>query len=138
MEDAPAHKPPKDALASSMASLAWSRERDLLASLVQRFGARMPTLGFAAQTVDDGADEVERLLDLGRAKMEAKGVDAIFVNRVGVPGQGFEHPMNGGHLLWSTDGEGPRVEQAARQPKPLLARWIMDQLILGGVIGSRS
>jgi phosphopantothenoylcysteine decarboxylase/phosphopantothenate--cysteine ligase len=118
----------KDALAQ-MEALEWTKERDILASLCSEFGDRSYFLGFAAQTASDNAPEsVEaQLLAYGREKLAAKGAQAIFVNRVGVPGTGFGSPTNAGWLLEAASDIAR--ESGGPRPKDELAGWMLDQLI---------
>lgn len=121
----------KASLLPAMAALPWRQGVDILAALTTARARATRFLGFAAQTVDD-ADEAAvaaELVRLGRAKLASKGVDAIFVNRVGVPGLGFASATNAGYLLVGA-GErdvavipsGPPVDKAE------LARWLLREL----------
>jgi phosphopantothenoylcysteine decarboxylase/phosphopantothenate--cysteine ligase len=117
----------KRELIDALATTQWQSAADILKALVAAHGQRTRFLGFAAQTASGEPDEVEReLVRLGRAKLLAKGADAIFVNRVGVPGLGFSSETNGGYLLLRGASEvlasGPPI------PKPALARWLLGEL----------
>ena len=130
--DASTSKLDKAALLPAMASLRWRHGVDILASLTAA-AADGPTrprfLGFAAQTVDEGPDVEAELLRLGHAKLAAKGVDALFVNRVGVPGLGFASPTNAGSLLVrETRDEVEVVPSGPPVTKQQLARWLLVQL----------
>lgn len=115
----------KAALLSALAPGAWVEGVDVLATLVQRFGERSFFLGFGAQTVDEGQDVPTCLLHAARDKLARKGCQALFVNRVGVPGVGFHSDTNTG-LLVHRDG---RVEDAGEpRAKPALAAWLLDRL----------
>lgn len=95
---------------------------DILAEVAAH--PRRPALvvGFAAET-----DDIERY---ARGKLEAKRVDMIAANRVGVPGSGFEADDNALTLYWHGGsralGPAPKVELAdaladmvaARLPPP--------------------
>jgi phosphopantothenoylcysteine decarboxylase / phosphopantothenate---cysteine ligase len=124
----------KDEVLAAFATMGWRSEVDILATLVERHGARTKFLGFAAQTVDARLDEREvgdELRRLGAAKLDRKGCDALFVNRVGVPGLGFGSPTNAGLLLFSDDPrQPPRQPRDSGPPraKAELAAWLLDEL----------
>lgn len=124
----------KSALLPTMAGLHWRTGVDILASLTARHAAsadRPFFLGFAAQTVADGPEVEAELLRLGAAKLVSKGVDAIFVNRVGVPGLGFASPTNAGYLLLRAPEEDAGVTvrpSGPAVPKEQLADWMLAQL----------
>ena len=129
--DGVAGKLDKAALLPAMAGLRWRHGVDILATLTAAAHEPRPRfLGFAAQTVADDVVDVEaELLRLGRAKLASKGVDALFVNRVGVPGLGFASPTNAGHLLIRRAND--EVDVIASGPpiaKDRLARWLLAQL----------
>jgi phosphopantothenoylcysteine decarboxylase/phosphopantothenate--cysteine ligase len=120
-------KLPKEHLVDAVRSLEWERAPDLLATLTSEF-PRSFYLGFAAETVAPDADVDARLRDLGRAKLAAKGCQALFANRVAAPGTGFASPTNAGWLLLRA---GDRVEEhssGAPRAKAELARWVLAQL----------
>lgn len=128
--DAAAGKLDKASLLPSLRALAWRQGRDILASLT----AAHPDpkfLGFAAQTVEDAEPEAvtRELLRLGAAKLQAKDVDALFVNRVGVPGLGFASATNAGHLLVRGE-QGAVTVVPSGEPidKAVLARWLLAEL----------
>ena len=113
-----------------LASVEWTKERDLLASLTEEFADDVYFLGFAAQTVAASSEaEVEAaLLAYAKDKVERKGADAIFVNRVGVEDTGFGTPTNAG---WWTSGRGEAFAaqpSGAPRPKAELARWLLDRV----------
>ena len=89
------------------------RTQDILAAVAA--DARRPrvVVGFAAET-----DDVERY---ARGKLDAKRVDAIAANRVGVPGSGFESDDNALTLYWR---DGARTLGPA--PKTALAEALLD------------
>jgi phosphopantothenoylcysteine decarboxylase/phosphopantothenate--cysteine ligase len=122
----------KDRVLESFSAMRWRTEVDILATLAERHRPRTRFLGFAAQTVDEplGADADEQLRAqlgrLGAAKLERKGCDALFVNRVGVPGLGFASPTNAGLMIFADGGE--LVDAGAPRPKLALAEWMLDQL----------
>jgi phosphopantothenoylcysteine decarboxylase/phosphopantothenate--cysteine ligase len=120
----------KHELPAAMSPGAWVESVDVLATLAARHRGRAFFLGFGAQTVDDGADVSEALVAAGAAKLARKGCDAIFVNRVGAPGTGFESDTNAGVLLEAAEGGGSRVLASALEPVPkaALAGWILDRL----------
>ncbi|MEM6992084.1 MAG: bifunctional phosphopantothenoylcysteine decarboxylase/phosphopantothenate--cysteine ligase CoaBC [Myxococcota bacterium] len=126
-------KLPKDQLEAMLAGGAWKRGVDVLATLTERHGSQCRFLGFGAQTlpaeVTAPAEVAEALRAVGEAKLEAKGCDALFVNRVGVPATGFASPTNTG-LLLRRRADGPVVVQDAGPvvPKATLADWILTQL----------
>jgi phosphopantothenoylcysteine decarboxylase/phosphopantothenate--cysteine ligase len=70
------------------------------------------TIGFAAET--------ELLETHARAKLEAKGIDMIAANQVGVAGVGFNADENELLVLWQGGGE-----RLARAPKAALARRVV-------------
>lgn len=137
VDGATGRKLEKAELLAALPRLRWRAEVDVLAGLTRRFGRGAPDgaprsrfLGFAAQTVEDADDaSVEaELLRLGRAKLEAKGADALFVNRVGAPGVGFASATNAGYLL-TRRGEEVAVQPSGPPvPKATLARWMLDAL----------
>jgi phosphopantothenoylcysteine decarboxylase/phosphopantothenate--cysteine ligase len=134
-----AHKSPKSSMLSELHGLEWAQERDLLGALIERHGARVPSLGFAAQTLRSEGDRAADLRSLGEEKLRRKGADALFANEVGRPGVGFESETNEGVLL--VRGEGDAVSSQSSppaMPKDTLAGWILDHLRTHGVIGSRS
>lgn len=125
----PAHaKVPKEQVLETFASIRWRAEVDILASLVERHSSTK-FLGFGAQTIDAGSPaEVElELRRLGTEKLARKRCDALFVNRVGVPGLGFASSTNAGALLFAGDPVEV-VDSGAPQLKLELADWILDQL----------
>ena len=121
----------KAGLLPALGQLRWRVGVDILAALTGKHtGVDRPRfLGFAAQTVADGPDLEAELRRLGRAKLHAKRVDALFVNRVGVPGLGFASPTNAGWLL-TRDAHGEIVEAPSGPPvaKRELAAWLLAQL----------
>ncbi len=129
--DASVAKLDKATLLPTLANLRWRVGVDILAALTAKYvGANRPYfLGFAAQTVADDVDLESALLRLGRAKLVAKRVDALFVNRVGVPGLGFASPTNAGWLL-TRHPDGEICESASGPPvaKRELAGWLLSRL----------
>jgi phosphopantothenoylcysteine decarboxylase / phosphopantothenate---cysteine ligase len=123
-------KLPKEQALDAFAAMRWRTEVDILASLV----ARHPStkfLGFAAQTVEGGRSRAEveaELHRLGVEKLARKRCDALFVNRVGVPGLGFASSTNAGSLLFAGEPDVDVVDAGEPQPKLELAGWILDQL----------
>ena len=122
----------KTELLARLGTLTWRTGVDILASLTASAGPETRFLGFAAQTVEGDEPQVAAsLVRLGEAKLAAKGADAVFVNRVGVPGLGFASATNGGILLLSEKfaREGRRrIPSGPPAPKPALARWLLDHL----------
>lgn len=122
----------KHEVLAAFATMQWRSEVDILASLIARYGAgRGPTrfLGFGAQTVDAALEPAQveaELQRLGAAKLARKRCDALFVNRVGVPGLGFASPTNAGLLLFA---EQPGARSSGQpQAKSALAGWLLDEL----------
>lgn len=115
----------KQALVEAMASGAWEQGVDVLATLTARHSERAFFLGFGAQTVDEGQDVRARLHEAGVAKLERKGCQAIFINRVGVPGVGFSSATNTGLLVTAS---GDVHDAGATMPKRELARWLLDRV----------
>ena len=72
----------------------WSQVPDLLAALSKRRPHGQTLLGFAALAGKDAA-----LIELGKAKLAAKGCDLLMVNPIDRQGQGFGDQANGGWLL---------------------------------------
>ncbi|MEZ4453641.1 MAG: bifunctional phosphopantothenoylcysteine decarboxylase/phosphopantothenate--cysteine ligase CoaBC [Nannocystaceae bacterium] len=130
----------KAGLVDAIGGLDWRVGVDVLKTLTAAH-AGVRFLGFAAQTVaaDDEAEVEAELVRLGREKLDAKGVDAIFVNRVGVPGVGFASSTNAGTLILRRPGAAPEVLVSGRPTaKEALAAWILDALgprLLGGQDG---
>ncbi|MGB1700613.1 MAG: bifunctional phosphopantothenoylcysteine decarboxylase/phosphopantothenate--cysteine ligase CoaBC, partial [Nannocystaceae bacterium] len=132
-------KGPKSSMLSDLQGMDWSQERDLLQGLIERHGARVPSLAFAAQTLSSGEERRATLRSLGEQKLQRKGATALFVNEVGRPGVGFESATNEGLLL--VRGSGDEVDELVSPPaapKPVLAGWMLDRLLERGVIGSSS
>jgi phosphopantothenoylcysteine decarboxylase/phosphopantothenate--cysteine ligase len=118
----------KDELIAGVEKIRWEKERDLLREMCSRYRPATRFMGFAAQTVEaiDDSGEIDRQLKaMGLAKLQRKGCDAIFVNRVGVPHTGFSTPTNAGHLLFAG---GRCVSWHAVQPKNELAKNIIEEL----------
>lgn len=115
----------KQALVAAMGEGAWEQGVDVLATLVECHGERAFFLGFGAQTVDEGDDVRARLLEAGTAKRRRKRCDAIFVNRVGVPGVGFSSDTNTGLLVM---GDERVVDAGPPRLKRALAGWMLDEL----------
>ena len=123
-------KLPKQDLFVALGAHAWAPAVDVLRTLVERHHQRAYFLGFGAQTVD--SDEPARidaaLQTAGRQKLESKGCDAIFVNRVGAPGTGFSSDTNAGLLMVRTQGDPLVVASGTPVPKSELAGWLLDHL----------
>ena len=135
--DSAPEKLEKAALLPTLSGLRWRAGIDILATLTTRHAAadvparRRPRfLGFAAQTVPEGLDVEAELLRLGRAKLLAKRVDTLFVNRVGVPGLGFASPTNAGYLLQVDPTSSTITVHPSGPPmaKEALAVWLLAQL----------
>lgn len=119
----------KQALIAAMAAEAWVQGVDVLATLTERHRRRATFLGFGAQTVDAGQDVRAQLLEAGRSKLRRKGCDAIFVNRVGVPGVGFGSDTNTGLLV---TGDDVVHDAGPPRPKAELAAWLLDRMVEEG------
>lgn len=104
---------------------------DVLATLVERYGETTMFLGFGAQTIEDvDAADSGALERQGHEKLRQKRCHALFVNRVGVAGQGFGAENNTGSLLFPPRGgsAGDSFDAGVPRPKSALARWILDHL----------
>lgn len=122
----------KQQILSELATMQWRSEVDILATLVERYHKRTKFLGFAAQTVDSDRtpEQVElELRRLGAEKLARKRCDALFVNRVGIPGLGFASPTNAGLLLFPDQADQDHaIDSGTPQAKTELADWLLDQL----------
>lgn len=122
-------KLPKDDMTKALASGILVEGVDVLATLTARHAGRAHFLGFGAQTVEAPVDDAALravLVQAGKTKLQKKGADSIFVNRVGVPGVGFGSDTNTGVLLLRGDAD---VRDAGPpRPKAELAAWLLDQL----------
>lgn len=117
----------KDDMVDALAAGVLVEGVDVLATLTERYGSSSYFLGFGAQTVEGEASEArvrEVLRETGRAKLRKKNCDALFVNRVGVPGVGFGSDTNTGLLLRGDD----ELDAGPPRPKRVLAGWLLDQL----------
>jgi phosphopantothenoylcysteine decarboxylase/phosphopantothenate--cysteine ligase len=95
---------------------------DILAELGARRSEGLVLVGFAAETPGSaGAGDV---LEAGRGKLAAKGLDLLVVNEVGRPGTGFGAETNRAAILGSDGSEEPLREWT----KAELARAICDRL----------
>lgn len=122
----------KQQVLATFATMQWRSEIDILATLVECYSSRTKFLGFAAQTVDAelSPEQVElELRRLGADKLARKRCDALFVNRVGVPGLGFASSTNAGSLLFAEQPERA-IESGEPQAKTQLAHWLLDQLAI--------
>lgn len=85
------------------------RTRDILADVAAHASRPRRVIGFAAETND--------IEHYARGKLEAKRVDMICANRVGVTGSGFEADDNALHVFWkngdATLGPARKAEVAA-------------------------
>jgi len=131
--DSASGKLEKRELLATMGAIRWRLGVDVLASLVREHSDRGRFLGFAAQTVEARDDEsvVGQLVQLGRAKLLAKGADAIFANRVGVAGLGFASATNAGSLILrgsSTHDAITAIDSGPPMSKFALARWLLRAL----------
>lgn len=101
------------------ASLVLERTEDVLAEIAGHPLRPACVLGFAAETHD-----VETY---ARGKLEAKRLDGIAANRVGVPGQGFDADENALTLYWN----GGQREYATASKAAIaegLVDWVADWL----------
>jgi phosphopantothenoylcysteine decarboxylase / phosphopantothenate---cysteine ligase len=89
---------------------------DILAEVVRRRRAGQLIIGFAAETNDSMAN--------GRAKLAAKGADAIVVNDVTADGVGIEADTNAATFLTSTTSI-----ELEEMPKRELADRILDEIL---------
>ena len=87
---------------------------DILAQVLTRRVPGTLVIAFAAETED--------ILANGRAKLQRKGAEAIFVNDVSQPGQGFDADNNAG--FWITDSEAIEFHPAAKR---LIAKEILSR-----------
>jgi phosphopantothenoylcysteine decarboxylase/phosphopantothenate--cysteine ligase len=100
-------------------SLVLERTVDILAEIASHPQRPACLLGFAAETHD-----VETY---ARGKLEAKRLDGIAANRVGVPGQGFDADENALTLYWN----GGHREYATASKSAIamgLIEWVADWL----------
>ena len=89
---------------------------DILAEITARKSPGTLVVGFAAET--------ENILANGSQKLHRKGVDALFVNDVSIPGVGFDADRNEGY--WLTESETTRLPQASKRE---LAGLILDRVV---------
>jgi len=91
-------------------ALEFTRTADVLADVARHPARPRLVVGFAAET--DG-----ELAAHARAKLRAKGADAIAANRVGVPGSGFEVDENTLEVHWRNGSRtlGPGSKQAVAE-----------------------
>ena len=127
----------KDAFIEGLPGRTFCAETDLVATLAQRFPNATRFLAFAAETADGAPDQVQaQLLQNARRKLERKGTDAIFVNRVGTTTTGMGSATNAGTLIFATPGSLGATPSAGKDvvssgppvAKRVLARWILDNL----------
>ena len=93
----------------------WEQNQDILADMGAR-GAPRVRVGFAAET--------EAGLDAARAKLQAKACHLLALNRVDLPGEGFEAETNRVILL---DRSGS-CEEIPLAPKEEVASRILDRV----------
>ncbi len=93
---------------------------DILAGLAAQNRPGLTIIGFAAETEPDE----ERLLELGRRKLERKGCDYLVVNRVGWT-QGFTSNDNEVLML----GRGGDIVMEASGSKVSVAERILDAIV---------
>jgi phosphopantothenoylcysteine decarboxylase/phosphopantothenate--cysteine ligase len=106
----------------------WVEGIDVLTTLTERHGTSSRFLGFAAETASGDAEGVRaELVAEGAAKLRKKGVQALFVNRVGVPDTGFATPTNAGILLRARADGIEALDSGLPRPKGELAAWLLDR-----------
>jgi phosphopantothenoylcysteine decarboxylase/phosphopantothenate--cysteine ligase len=93
-----------------------AKNPDILAEVSRLKNSSQFVLGFAAET--------ENPTQNGIIKLRQKGCDAIFVNDVSQPNQGFESSFNGGWWMSSPD----KVEHLDACPKSELARKLFAKI----------
>ncbi len=98
---------------SETLTLELVRTRDILADVAAHAARPRRVIGFAAETHD-----IERY---ARGKLEAKRVDMICANRVGVAGSGFEAEDNALQVFWA-GGEA----MLGPAPKTAIADALLD------------
>ena len=98
---------------SDTLTLELVRTRDILADVAAHAARPHRVIGFAAETHD-----IERY---ARGKLEAKRVDMICANRVGVAGSGFEAEDNALQVFWA-GGEA----MLGPAPKTAIADALLD------------
>ena len=98
---------------SDTLTLELVRTRDILAEVAAHAARPRRVIGFAAETHD-----IERY---ARGKLEAKRVDMICANRVGVVGSGFEAEDNALQVFWA-GGEA----MLGPAPKTAIADALLD------------
>ena len=99
-------------------TLELAETTDVLAGLVERRHDGQVVVGFAAETGDEDGSPLE----YGRAKLEAKGADLLFVNVVG-GGRGFGAVRNSGTLVGA---DGSAVEVPVGSSKDTVAHTLLD------------
>ncbi len=111
-------EPAANKIKKSSESLALDlmRTPDILAEVAARRDALKLVVGFAAET--------ENVAGYARGKLEAKRLDLIVANRVGVADGGFESDQNAMTAYWK-DGE----RAFASAPKTQLADALMDLIV---------
>ncbi|HET6585317.1 MAG TPA: phosphopantothenoylcysteine decarboxylase, partial [Nannocystaceae bacterium] len=118
----------KRALLMALGDRPWVEGVDVLTTLTSRHGEQSRFLGFAAQTASGDADGVRaELVAEGAAKLRKKGVQALFVNRVGVPDTGFGSATNAGILLRARADGIEALDSGEPRPKAELAGWLLDR-----------
>ena len=108
------HSPAKLKKRDGLLTLELVPTRDILADVAVHPLRPRLLLGFAAET-----DNVEAY---ARGKLDAKKLDLIAANRVGVAGGGFESDDNALVVYWSGGGERP----LGPAPKTRLAEQLLD------------
>lgn len=95
---------------SDTLTLELVRTRDILAEVAAHPARPRRVIGFAAETHD-----IERY---ARGKLDAKHIDMICANRIGVAGLGFESDTNALQVFWRHGqtrlGPAPKTEIAAQ------------------------
>jgi phosphopantothenoylcysteine decarboxylase/phosphopantothenate--cysteine ligase len=94
---------------------------DIVAEAVARRAPGTLVIAFAAEIPESGEDAVGR----AREKLRHKGVDAIVVNDVSLPGLGFDSESNAGAILLAEQHGGGCIDLPA-MPKREMATRILD------------
>lgn len=109
----------KEDTPGSAPTITLTENPDILVSLVQARRAEQIIVGFAAETVENE----EELLERGRRKLARKGVDLLAVNSVGW-NEGFEAAENTLHVL-GADGDLVTIASGTKRKPPMRCstRW---------------
>jgi phosphopantothenoylcysteine decarboxylase/phosphopantothenate--cysteine ligase len=97
-------------------NIALERTPDIISEVGREKGDRV-LVGFAMETED--------LVKNALAKIQAKGMDLIVANELGVPGSGFQHDTN---IVKIIDRSG-RIEELPLMDKKDVADKILDRVV---------